>query len=85
MTRIERAAIRHDGHVYTAAQFGRHGDVIRSMAAMGLGAGDMYNQGFVTSDGDFVDRFEALKIAQAAGQIREKTGSPNQLFSEDLW
>lgn len=85
MLRIERAAIRHDGRVYTFSLYGRHGDVIRKMALAGLKSVDMHEQGFTTSDGDFVDRIEALKIANAAGQIKVKTGSPNILFTEDLW
>lgn len=44
-------------------------------------------QGFLTSAGTFVDRREALSIARAAGQLdgREKHGSPEELYSEDLW
>ena len=42
-------------------------------------------QGFLTSDGRFVDRVEGLAIALAAGQVITKHGNPNQLFSEDMW
>lgn len=42
-------------------------------------------QGFVTSHRRFVDRKEALSIALAAGQVVNKNGSPNQLYSEDLF
>lgn len=41
-------------------------------------------QGFVTNTGRFVDREEALLIAQAAGQIKHKHGGPDTLYSEDL-
>ncbi len=42
-------------------------------------------EGFVLQDGTFVDRFEALKIAKANGQLIRKTGPEDRLFSEDLW
>lgn len=42
-------------------------------------------QGFVLSDGTFVDRFEALEIARSNGQLKRKTGPEDMLFSEDLW
>ena len=41
-------------------------------------------QGFFTSDGHFVTREEALGIAREAGQVRENTIHPTQLFSEDV-
>jgi hypothetical protein len=47
-----------------------------------------WEQGFLTSRGVFVDRYEALKIAEAAGQLnryRPKTSPKNMLFSEDLY
>lgn len=45
-------------------------------------------QGFVDQHGVFMDRFEALKVATAAGQIniaRPKTSPEDRLFSEDLY
>lgn len=44
-------------------------------------------QGFTTSEGRFVDRKEARKIVEAAGQPNRKSGSQNsdELFSEDVW
>ena len=41
-------------------------------------------QGFVTSNGTFVDRIEAAAIAIGCGQIKELAHPPN-LYSEDLW
>ena len=40
------------------------------------------NQGFLTSRGRYVDREEAMKIAQATGQT---TSDKSGLFSEDLY
>lgn len=42
-------------------------------------------QGFITSMRRFVDREEALKIAEAANQIVEKRPQFDELYSEDLW
>lgn len=43
-------------------------------------------QGFVTNiRGEFVTREQAWKIAEAAGQIRQVTGRPGTLYSEDLY
>ena len=39
-------------------------------------------QGFVTSEGDFVDRGEAGQIAMARGQVKKLRNG--QLYSEDL-
>ena len=41
-------------------------------------------QGFVTSDGTFVDRVEGARIAIEAGQIKALKWPP-YLYSEDLW
>ncbi len=43
-------------------------------------------QGFLTSEGDFVDREEAFVIATAADQIVRRCGGDDGcLFSENLW
>lgn len=47
-------------------------------------------QGFVTDDGDFLDRTQALEYAYSNHQISkelylERKQSLNELFSEDLW
>lgn len=42
-------------------------------------------QGFLTSEGRFVTREEALQIALIAGQIKEKKYNKSRLFSEELW
>lgn len=56
---------------------------------------DLHSQGFYTSKGRFVDRYEASRVALEAGQIDESkaiTGLTydgetvyQQLFSEDLY
>lgn len=45
-----------------------------------------HQQGFLTSDNQFVDRYEAMEIAHFSKQILEedyRKGKP--LFSEDVW
>jgi outer membrane protein assembly factor BamB len=42
-------------------------------------------QGFVTTEGEFVNRHEAWKIAQAANQIIRNTGGGGTLYSEDIY
>lgn len=42
------------------------------------------NQGFVTSDGNFLNRIEAAEFALRIGQIQKLSWPPN-LYSEDLW
>jgi len=51
-----------------------------------LGKGDDSVQGFVLNshDGIFVDRYQALVIAEEAGQIISKYNPKDQLLSEDL-
>lgn len=41
--------------------------------------------GFLDQEGVFMDRYEALKVAQDADQIRSKTEPSGRLFSEDLY
>lgn len=42
-------------------------------------------QGFLTSEGRFVNRVQARQIAHLAGQDPRTTGNHRDLFSEDLW
>lgn len=91
MTHITHAAIRF--RVYGAERVIsvdpplRHHDVFRAARAQGIMHGEMHEQeqGFLTSEGAFVGRREALRIALEAGQIVTKHGFQDHLFSEDLW
>ncbi len=42
-------------------------------------------QGFITTDGIFLDRKKAAKHALECGQIKELKYQKNELFSEELW
>ena len=82
---IERAALRTPaGVVYDLPKPGRHHDVIAAMSGLGVGAWDC-DQGFTTSEGRYVDRFEAMDIARSAGQLIGEPDMPDRLFSEDVW
>lgn len=91
--RIVAAAIEQDGMVCSVPRPGRHGDVIRSMARAGIPIPINGRQGFLTSDGLFVDRERAMKIAVWADQLKQAVGPDGvpfkryakELFSEDLW
>lgn len=43
------------------------------------------DQGFIDNRREFLTREQALAVAIAAGQILEKTGPKDELFSEDLY
>lgn len=83
--RIVAAAICEGKMVCSSPRPGRHHDVIRAMATAGIPIPIIGTQGFLTSDGVFVDRVVAREIAERAGQIVTKHGSPNELYSEDIW
>ena len=83
---IVAAAIRFEGVIMFRPRPSRHHHILNTVAlwrddaALSLQA----EQGFITSDGFFVDRLEASKIALASGQIKGLNAPPN-LYSEDLW
>lgn len=80
--RIVSAAIINDlGVIFSLPAPKRHHNIINLLGApMGM------RQGFLTSEGHFVSREEALKIARDANQIVARCGGDDtQLFSENLW
>lgn len=76
-----------DGTALTAPAPKRHHHLIHRAHNLGVADRGPDAQGFVTSDGFFVDRTDAYFIAKEAGQLvgRVKHGPPTYLFSEDLW
>lgn len=88
--RIETAAIRVDGVVWTLPRPARHHVLIAAWGWAHYGAKpgriDQHDQGFVTSKGRFVDRKEGAAIAVAAKQILPRwENPPTNLTSEHLW
>ena len=83
---ITAAAVQQeDGSVVSLPPPARHGDVLRQMHDLGGLPGSEKEQGFVTSSGRFVDRYEAYRIAVRADQIIRAGDFQPQLYSEDLW
>lgn len=85
---VTRAAIRVRGTVYSVPAPGRHHDVILHMRNdVGISApqDESWEQGFVTSAGRFVDRYEGRKLAEQAGQLLPRAYDVPQLFSEVVW
>ena len=80
---IKEAAIMKDGVVYTGR---RHNNILcdKSRPFAFLRDGE---QGFVTDEGKFVTREEALVIALQCGQVTmdKKHNPQDQLLSEDLY
>jgi len=84
---IQAAAIKApDGTVYSVPQPGRHHNVIALMVEHGLPIPIKGVQGFITTEGRFVDREEALPIARENGQLKAYKHNPvSLLYSEDMW
>ena len=87
-SKIVAAAIFLDGFVAVAYPKGRHHDIINNLAATGYPTPIGGIQGFITSEGIFVDRKMAMLMARANNQLipREGQNGPGgDLYSEDLW
>ncbi len=87
MERIVAAAIQIENITISLPQPARHGHVLACAVDYlsvepGVGV-----QGFLTSEGRFVNRIQARQIAHIAGQNPTYSGNPQspELFSEDLW
>jgi hypothetical protein len=78
---ITDAAILHDGDLWIGR---RHHEIIAQMRASGVEKPITGEQGFVNSDGAFLNRIDAAAEAIACGQIA-KLNWPPRLYSEDLW
>lgn len=90
MERIVAAAIQVEGVTISLPIPARHGQVIAAANAMHLPdhALDRACQGFLTSEGRFVNRVQAMQIAHIAGQEQlrpYRDRHQRDLFSEDLW
>lgn len=86
MVEIISAAVEYQGLIFSAPRPMRHHHIVHAMYNMGLPKAAQRVQGFLTSDGRFVDRQEGVRIALAAGQVEPgKLHLPEKLLSEDLW
>lgn len=76
--RIRCAALRKGDKVYIGRY---HGEIFSQRPKGELKDAE---QGFVTDSGIFVNRYQALEIAEKAGQIVEKHRPWDKLMSEDF-
>jgi hypothetical protein len=79
---IVESAILFQGRMFTGR---RHHDVIHKIVLELEVPRVVGKQGFVTSEGVFVDREQAAKIALASGQVKKLQFHSRELFSEDLY
>lgn len=80
--RVVCAAIRRFGLIICGA---RHFDPIMREVLKDLDAGGIgFDQGFIDQHGVFMNRKESWVVAEAAGQIVNRS-TPGTLFSENLY
>lgn len=84
-TLITAAALYLDGMTFTMAAPKRHHDIAHALHDLIGDKVHSVTQGFITSDGEFVRREPAWRIADRAGQFKGEPTHPRQLFSEDIW
>ena len=82
MGMITAVAIRVNNNIYSLPKPNRHGALFKYVKE-NLAIVD-YEHGFMTSEGNFVGREEAAKMALECGQIKTLR-HPGILYSEDLW
>jgi hypothetical protein len=95
--RIVAAAIRMGQMVYAKPPPARHHTVMWWLFGVGPDGEkthqeiyphmryEWHEQGFITSEGMFVDRLTARMIATAADQLLPRALDLAELFSEDVW
>lgn len=84
---IIAAAVQWEGVTFSLPKPARHGQVLHSIEGTILKSElvPYVCQGFLTSEGRFVNRVQARHIAYMAGQNPKTTGTTRDLYSEDLW
>lgn len=79
---IKESAIFFKGKVYTGR---RHCDILCDESLPSRGYLRSGFQGFITDEGIFLDRYEALTVASKCNQLIWKHPPYDQLMSEDLY
>ena len=79
MKMIKESALRLNGKVYTGR---RHCDIFKQEP---IGVLCNAEQGFITDDGIYLDRYEALTVASKCNQLIYKHPPYDRLLSEDLY
>ena len=86
MLTVELAAIQFpDGRVFSVSRPGRHNAVFAKLKELNIIPPKDHIQGFILSDGTFVDRAVAYGVAISAEQIHSDKPRLEELFTEDLW
>ncbi len=87
---IVGVAIKNAGKVWSLPKPNRHHNVIRHIVEVtgnGIKCSDVH--GFITDDGVFLNRCEAMVLARVNGQLNRRPGAQfyqgPDLYSEDLW
>lgn len=78
---IRKAAVKVDRHIYEDY---RHSELMKHISKTVRDCKEVV-QGFITTQGRFVDREEAARIALASGQVKELRYSDRWLFTADLY
>lgn len=63
---------------------GRHHNILHPLSQISSAAAIDGEQGFLTDEGQFLNREEAMELVKKNGQLLTQN-QPNQLYSEDLW
>lgn len=84
MERIISVAILYESLIISRPPPARHHDLISLMSRLNPLVALTGQQGFLTSDGRFLDRIEAKIFVKLVQQPHRNSPSP-ELFSEDLW
>lgn len=92
--RIVAAAVQYRGITLSLQPPARHHTILQTMDILvGISQDELHSsyQGFLTSEGRYVNRVEAFYIAFKAGQLTDpdkaaqKAIKGPELYSEDLW
>ena len=93
-TYITHVAIRFNGQIYSLPAPNRHHDVIRHIVTSTASTDNPIthvdarddDQGFLDSAGRYLNRRQALRIAQKSGQLRpDRPIYYGKLYSENVW
>jgi len=81
--RVVAAACQIDGLTYSIPAPARHHDILLRMPSPER---HLCKQGFLLSDGRFIERAGARHVAIDQKQVKDMARlHPSELFSEDLW
>lgn len=84
--RIVGSAIFHEGRIFWLEAPARHGDVMAALVKIGQQRSAIEgDQGFVTQNGDFLNRTEARQMAERYELLKPNARQHVELFSEDIW